>query len=740
MRFVFVSLILTLGLAAGAPEPVLDNGTVRIAFDAKSGALTEVRGLSPAHGFIGGAREALWRLDLLEGAAPVTPDSAGSFRFVAEEPGALRLIWERFAPPAPPGLRVTASVRLGGLPSETAWRIAVSGAEGVKLGAVHYPRIGPIMPQAGEVLAAPVWMGERTERIRELTGNGRSIGWEYPGTLSMQCLAYYGAEGPGLLLRSDDTAALAKRFQVAGLEGGGIALEVVQIPEQGGAARTEYTAPYGVILDTFTGDWYTAAERYRAWALEQSWARMSRMRNGCTAPWVADTGLWVWNRGASGGVLQPAMDLQAHAGMPVSVFWHWWHGCSYDTGFPEYLPPREGAAPFSAALAGAHEKDVHAIVYMNQRLWGMETESWKRERAAIFAVKDAAGKVRPEVYNTFTKAPNASMCMGTLFWRNKYAAIAQAAVKLGVDGIYMDQACSSLACYDPVHGHPLGGGSYWMEGFRLLQGDIRARTAPVRQVVLAGEGCGETWLPYLDLMLSLQVSMERYAAPGAWEPTPFFHAVYHGYGVFYGNYSSLTMPPYDEKWPAEFAPAEPLKLLDQKFATQFRQEQARAFVWGQQPSLANFRADLLERRPEEMAYVLRLAKLRREVIPFLLHGTMLRPPRLASKGVEIDVSRLSIYAGQQDPVKEYRREFPPVIGSAWRAADGAVAVVLANITAEPQGFPLAIDRESWGLPETGSAYMMRDTGRADLGRVADLPAALTVELGAADACVYVFAP
>ena len=28
--------------------------------------------------------------------------------------------------------------------------------------------------------------------------------------------------------------------------------------------------------------------------------------------------------------------------------------------------------------------------------------------------------------------------------------------------------------------------------------------------MLAGEGCGEGWLPYLDLMLSLQVSRERY--------------------------------------------------------------------------------------------------------------------------------------------------------------------------------------------------------------------------------------
>ena len=35
--------------------------------------------------------------------------------------------------------------------------------------------------------------------------------------------------------------------------------------------------------------------------------------------------------------------------MPVSVFWHWWHGCAYDAGFPEYLPPREGTDAFKTA-------------------------------------------------------------------------------------------------------------------------------------------------------------------------------------------------------------------------------------------------------------------------------------------------------------------------------------------------------------------------------------------------------
>src|SRR5256714_9696240 len=132
----------------------------------------------------------------------------------------------------------------------------------------------------------------------------------------------------------------------------------------------------------------------------------------------------------------------------------------------------------------------------------------------------------------------------------------------------MGQAVQSLGCWDSTHGHPVGGGNYWMGGFRALAAQIRAtaQRRGGRPVLLAGEGAGEAWLPELDVMLTLQVSQERYTDPGSgWEPIPFFQAVYHAYGVTYGSYSSLVMPPYDELWPPQFAPAEPLELLDRRF-------------------------------------------------------------------------------------------------------------------------------------------------------------------------------
>jgi hypothetical protein len=379
---------------------------------------------------------------------------------------------------------------------------------------------------------------------------------------------------------------------------------------------------------------------------------------------------------------------------------------------------------------------------MNQRLWGMTTESWAAENAEKHAVKAADGKVRPEVYNTFTKQPCASMCLGTDFWRRKYAGLAEQAVAdLGVSGIYMDQGCSSLACYDPAHGHPRGGGTYWMQGFQKLAGDIRHRCVQhgVPVPALAGEGCGESWLPYLDLMLSLQVSKERYAGPDGWETIPFFHAVYHPHTVLYGNYSSLTMPPYDDLWPAEFAPAEPLKLLDRKFSRQFYLEQARAFVWGQQPTIANFLPSHLRKRSEEVQYVLRLAKLRSRALKYLRDGTFLRAPAIEAPSALVPISRLSIYAGQRGGLIEFQKSMPFALAAAWRAADGGVGIALASIADETLDVTFQVDPEYYRVPRSTRPFLVDDRGRRPLSN-AERGNPLTIKMPPRGACIVEFEP
>ena len=391
--------------------------------------------------------------------------------------------------------------------------------------------------------------------------------------------------------------------------------------------------------------------------------------------WVRNTGIWVWNRGTSDQVLAPAESLAADAGLPVSVFWHWWHHGPYDTSFPDYLPPREGVGPFVAAVARAHAAGLHAIVYMNQRLWCTNTPSWTREGAERWAVHELDGSLRLETYNVFNPLPCATMDMATPFWRNKYAGIADTVIqRYGVDGIYMDQAVLSLIDWSANHGHPVGGGNYWMNGFRELARDLRRRNAS-RAVGFAGEGGGESWLPDLDAFLTLQVSQERYADPASgWEVIPMFQAAYHPYALTYGTYGSLTLPPYDELWPAEKRPPTAMQLLDPKYVGQFRLEQARMFVWGMQPTIANFLPDQLTERRAEIDYLERLARSRYSLRDFLMTGTFLRPPAVEVPSSDVLLSRISIYAARLGGPTEAHIVSPDVLSSAWRASGRSLRV------------------------------------------------------------------
>jgi hypothetical protein len=742
------------GAATAEPEAIdLSGGGLRVGVDRKTGGLAELRDLRRKHDLVGGTPAALWELEFLPGQALRTLKPAQATSFHCRKAGrggaqCLQLAWEGFGLTAAPRLRVQVSVTLDRELPVSRWSIGVEGLGAATLDKVHFPRLANLPQQENERLAVPLWLGQETANARELvsgTSGGRRLEWAYPGLLSLQCLAFYQQGGPGLYLACDDAAAFRKTFAFFGDGQGNASCELVHLPEKGGQPTGDWALPYHVLVGAFAGDWMTAAERYRGWATNQVWAAQSRLKRGVVPDWVLNTGAWVWNRGRSQGVLPPARALEQRLDLPVSVFWHWWHGCAYDTGFPEYLPPREGAESFQAALAAAHVEGIRALVYMNQRLWGMTTRSWVGEGAERFAVKGPDGKVASEVYNPFSNAPCASMCMGTEFWRNKYAALAERAVReLGVDGIYMDQACSSLACYDAAHGHPRGGGTYWMNGFRWLTEDIRRRceTRPPEggraPVVLAGEGCGEAWLPYLDLMLALQVSKERYAARDKWETIPFFQAVYHPFVVTYGNYSSLTMPPYDELWPAEFAPKEPLKLLDRKFSRQFMLEQARAFVWGQQPTIANFLPAQLDQRPEEIAYLVRLARIRTRAAKYLLYGTFLRPPELHAPEATLDMSRLSIYAGQRGGLTEFRKASPLALAGAWRAPDGDVALALASLDEEPLELSFGLDAKYYRLPKKARVYRTDECGRREVGRLEGNRPTVKLSLPPRGACVLEF--
>jgi len=731
-----------------APAGVVraSDGRLQLGFDVATGTLRELVELSDGYNQLADCESPfdLWQLSICDGGVPqeLTACRAGTpaIERLTGNGSGLRLVWNRVGAVGQEPLRVEVVVRFpqqGSLVSR--WELVVSKPKTVRLSQVRFPRVPSLRERAGEVLAIPRELGMMTREPRKLArgkgDRGARLSWRYPRGLAMQCLAYYGEDGPGFYAACDDIGCHRKDFAVWGDGKARIHFEILHEPEQEAAEMVEFRLLFEVVLGAFRGDWTTAAEIYRESASSRAFAERGRLRRQLTPDWLQQTGLWLWNRGRSGQVLDPAVVMREHLGTPVSVLWHWWHGCAYDAGFPEFLPPREGTDVFKAALAGAQGRGVRAILYMNQRLWGTNTVSWAEEGAGASAVKDKDGRIVTEVFNTFTKAPCAPMCIGTRFWRDKYAGLAEEVLgDLKADGVYMDQAGVLANCYDPRHGHILGPGRYWTDGLAMLTGEIRDRSSPRGPVALGGEFCGEPWIGNLDLTLALSVSHDRIGSSPEWEPIPFFQAVYHPSTVVFGNMAGLAHPPYDEKWPQELAPPGRLTLLDRRFAKQFCLEQARTFAWGMQPMLANFLPSHLQECPEEMDFVTRLVRTRMRSLKYLQHGTWLRPPPLDVPRVEIDVAKIGTYT----PLKASKRTYPVALAGAWRSPEGDVGIALASVHDERLGLRLPIDASAYGLADGCATYRIDESGRRRLGALDIKDPILRVELPPRGICVLEF--
>ena len=523
----------------------------------------------------------------------------------------------------------------------------------------------------------------------------------------------------GLYISTQDTLSTSKSLVFSFIPGFVECSASSVIPDKG--ITDEYAPSYDILVGSFDGDWLDAAGIYREWAVTQKFCRDSRFHNGQTPEWLRNTAFWVWNRGRSSNVLKEAEDMKERLGLPVNAYWHWWHGCPYDEGFPEYVPPKEGRESFIKAVDHAHGKGVHCLVYMNSYQWGDSTESWKTEGAESYAARKEDGSTHRHVYEMFSGNGLTPMCMATEFWRNKYSSLCDTVINhYHVDGVYMDQACSSLLCYDPDHGHSLGGGSYWVDGFGKLTSQIRGTFADWTDPMLAGEGSAEDWMPLLDDFLTLDPSRERYQGVTNAEPIPLFQAIFHDYAMTYGSYSSLVYPPYDELWPKEFNPSNAETLLPEEFNMQFRMEQARAFVWGMQPTLANCHSFLFDKRKAEMEFLVDLIKTRYNALDYLLYGVLKALPELPSTQMTIPISKISIYVGRAgDKVTRYEKKVNTLYSGAWLSKEGGLGIAVSNIADEAGEVSLKVNAAEYGIPASGNVYLITASGKSSLGTYSD---------------------
>ena len=113
--------------------------------------------------------------------------------------------------------------------------------------------------------------------------------------------------------------------------------------------------------------------------------------------------------------------------------------------------------------------------------------------------------------------------------------------------------------------------------------------------------------------------------------------------------------------------------------------------------------------------MMRLAHLRQKVLKYLLYGTFERSPVIEIPTVDLELSRLSIYAGRMDGETSWKTHSPAMIISTWKADDGDLAIVLANIVNKILAVNFDIDLVEYGFTGGGRIQKIDAIGETSLG-------------------------
>jgi hypothetical protein len=655
---------------------LVDNGRVGLGFEtAGSGVrLVSFYDFALERELLAEASPPLWRMELRgPGGETVVVDGTRGWGDAALRPdgdGKWELRWRRLDDARLAGIEVRCGVRLEG--ARSSWDLRVeNGSKTWSVWRVRFPQVSPGRMSAaaqddrlvtaaasGELIAGPA---TRTFRYHS----------QYPsGWGAMQFFAQYGREG-GLYIGLHDPLAATKDLFAEHEAGAAAALCAIETPaENMGTAGNGFRAPGPAVLEAFQGDWFDAAQIYRQWMEREAKWRPAEDRRD-TPRWMHDVSVWALASGTSKDVVGPVKAFAEYMGVPTAVHWYNWHAIPFDNDYPHYFPTKPGFADGVRELQAA---GVRVMPYINGRLWDTDLDDFKTE-AVKSATKDEQGKPYTEEYGSKQKL--APMCPVTPLWQRTVSDIVLRLLgpECGVDGVYIDQvaAAAPRLCYDASHGHPLGGGHWWTkDGYwpmlSKLRDDIKRRHP---EKMLTTECNAEPFVQLFDGYLTWHFQYQN--------QIPLFAAVYGGKVQMFGR-------AYRGGKTKDLA---------------LRMKAAQSLVFGEQIGWLdpNVIKDAVGG-----PYVRRVARLRYALRDYLADGEMARPPQLAG---DIPAVTADWQWSGEWPVTT-----PALLSGAWRARDGRLALLFANVLEKEQSVELVFDGAAYGL-KPGAALSV--TPRTEAG-------------------------
>ncbi|MFV2066652.1 MAG: DUF6259 domain-containing protein, partial [Pirellulales bacterium] len=422
-----------------------------------------------------------------------------------------------------------------------------------------------------------------------------------------------------------------------------------------------------VVLAWLPGDWFDAAMIYRDWVRRKAawYPKLGEQGREDTPSWMRSLSVWALASGKPEQIVPTVKEFQKYLGVPLGVHWYNWHQIPFDNDYPHYFPTKEG---FADAVRRLRESQIFVMPYINGRLWdtrdrGLEDFQFsKLARAA--ATKDELGQPYVEKYGSKesdgSRVALAVMCPTTRVWRDQLRQIVLRLFnECGTSGVYIDQiaAARPRLCFDPAHGHPLGGGHWWTrDGYWPLMERIRQAMPDDR--MLTTECNAEPYVRWFDGYLTWH-----------WQDdgqVPAFPAVYGGAIQMFGR-------------AYRGGPSKDLAL---------RMKAGQQLVFGEQ---IGWIAPSVVQEKENAEFLRRVVRLRARLVRYFYAGEMARPPELA--GDLPTVTADWQWSGQ------WLVTTSAVMTGAWRLPRQNRAVLLfVNVGDEPVTAGLKLDLGDYGLP------------------------------------------
>lgn len=561
---------------------------------------------------------------------------------------------------------------------------------------------------------------------------------------TMQFMAYYAEGQGGFYLATRDRGKAAKWLNFyKDVDNAMLAASFMhQAPHvsPGLSLAPDYPVEISALVE---GNWYEAAERYKAWAVQQSWTQQGPLADREErARWLAEeVGICTFGVNAAHDRAAWLDAFHDMAGTPVlHILGPNWARAGQD--YHNHLPGGDLDDWLPANLAPENLETIRR-----------NGDRWAPFQFDLLCSHDGSRpqpvlqsrQVMPARKYSFDRYLFPFMCPSTPFWRDLHRRRdAQMVADHAPDAVYYDISLNNvlMACRSHHHPHDPGGGQQIADAYAELYADTKAAMAREarRAIPLGTEMVSELVIPFVDYyqaraeaspVSAFEADFWRaWLIEGQVEKIPLFAFVYHEYGPLRMDGWAKLSPEVGDIF---FWVASRVALWGGLFELNYEFSALEALdgqVDSPDEHYYRFEPRAYTIDPEKAAFVGEIARARTGwANPYLAYGTMLRPPELDVPHITLDYFMYN--CGRDLPHYEERGTItvPSVVCSAWSYRGERTVILFSNLQTEPQTVRLTVDGLRYGLPDAQRIELRTaaNEGFLDLGPL-DAPRAVTLTL------------